>query len=298
MKAIGRRITGFANNQNTVGYLFITPNLLVYLSFVLIPMFTAIVFSFSDFNIMFTRYEFAGFDNYAKAFGDWRFWNALKNTAYYTVLIMLIQPLFSLFVAMQIKQATKINALFRTFFFMPVICSMAIISLLFKFLLNADVGAISYYLAKIGIHWKLLSDPKQALTIIVLVAVWKGFGYGMVIFLAALQGVPEVYYEAAAIDGVNRWQRFIHITIPMIMPTISFIMVTGIIGSFQVFDQAYMMTEGGPVYSTETLVYYIYKLGFKELKMGYAAAIALILFVIIATISLLTFNRTSQSNTD
>ena len=285
----------FTQSQNSVGYLFIAPNILVYVIFSLIPMLCAIIFSMMDFSITWSKVEWVWFEQYAKVFKEWRWWNALWNTAVYAVINVVGTMFLSVMMANLIKEKKAINVVFRSCYFLPVLCSMTVVALVWKFLLDAQIGALQYYLRMVGIRWGLLTDPNQALITVACVSIWKGFGYQMVIFLAALQGVPEVYYEAASIDGVGRFRKFWNITIPQIMPTVSFCLVTSIIGSFQVFDSIYIMTSGGPLYRTETVVTIIYEFAFARLKMGFACAMSICLFIIIAILSLLSLNRTGKA---
>jgi len=294
-KPSGNLLTRFTQSQTTVGYLFVLPNILVYITFSLIPMFCAFVFSMMDFSITWSKIEWVWFEQYQKVFQDWRFWNAMGNTALYSVMTVVGTMFVSLFMANLIKEKKAINVVFRSAYFLPVLCSMTIVALVWKFLLDAQIGAISYYLRQIGLKWGLLTDPDQALIVVAVVAIWKGFGYQMVIFLAALQSVPEVYYEAADIDGVGRFRKFWNITVPQIMPTISFTLITSIIGSFQVFDSVYIMTNGGPLYRTETVVTLIYDFAFVRLKMGYAAAMSIVLFIVIVILSMISLNRTGKA---
>ena len=277
--------------------MFILPQILVQVTFVVIPMLVAIAFSMMDFNIMWTRVNFVGFDNYIRAFNDPRIGNAFMNTTIYTISVVSIQCVISLLIAVMIKEKLRINVIFRSVFFLPVICSMTVIGLVWRFLLDPNIGSISAMLSRFGVNMGFFKDPNQALMTVVVVMVWKGFGYSMVIFLAALQSIPEVYYEAAAIDGVTPWQKLVYITVPSIRPAMGFVVITGIIGSFQVFDSVYMMTNGGPLYRTETVVFYIYNRAFVDLRMGYASAIALMLFAVILIFSLFTFRRTSKVDT-
>ncbi len=291
----GGALRHFAQSQNTVGYIFVLPNILVFIAFSLIPMFTAIIYSMMDFSITWSKIEWVWFEQYQKVFADWRFWNAMGNTAVYSVVNVVGTMFVALMMANLIKEKKAINVVFRSAYFLPVLCSMTIVALVWKFLLDAQIGAVSYYLRQIGLKWGLLTDPNQALMTVAAVAIWKGFGYQMVIFLAALQSVPDVYYEAADIDGVGRFRKFWNITIPQIMPTISFCLVTSIIGSFQVFDSVYIMTSGGPLYRTETVVTLIYDFAFVRLKMGYASAMSICLFIVIVVLSMFSLNRTGKS---
>ena len=297
MSNLAKSVSNFFTDQKRVAYLFIIPQILIQVTFVVIPMFVAFAFSTMDFNIMWTKINFVGLDNYIKAISDPRISNAFLNTTIYTVCVVSFNVVVSLLIAVMIKEKLKINVIFRSVFFLPVICSMTVVGLVWKFLLDPNIGSISSMLLRFGVTMGFFKDPNQSLMTVVVVMVWKGFGYAMVIFLASLQSIPEVYYEAAAIDGVTNWQKLIYITIPSIRPTLGFVVITGIIGSFQVFDSVYMMTNGGPLFRTETVVFYIYNRAFIDLKMGYASAIAIMLFAVILIFSLFTFRKTSNVDT-
>jgi multiple sugar transport system permease protein len=293
------KLSRFINNQHRIGYFFILPSLIILIAFVLIPLLFSFIASLTKLNLTLTDISFIGMDNYTRLFGDARFWNSLQNTAYFTVVVVPVQVVLSLAVAVGISKTNKYNVLLRSIFFLPVVCSMTIISLVFVFLLNNDLGAVAGYLRALGItpiDW--LNDPKWAMPAVIVISIWKNFGFSMVIFLAALQGVSDDYYEASELDGAGKWRRFTSITIPVIMPTIGFVVITTLISSFQVFDQVFIMTNGGPLFKTETLVQYIYNLGFISNDMGYASANAVILFVIIliATMFMLRSMRRSESN--
>jgi multiple sugar transport system permease protein len=219
--------------------------------------------------------KFANTGNYLKLFNDERFWNSLINTLYYTAASVPLQVLTALLVSVAINTKSKYNALLKSIYFLPAICSMTVISIIWSFLLDKDIGIISYYLSLIGVDtiaW--LKDPVWAMPTIILVSVWKTFGFNMVILLAGLQGISESYYEAADMDGAGKVRQFFSITLPMLMPTLGFVIITSIINSFQVFDQVFVMTRGGPLFKTETIVQYIYHVGFEVFNLGYASAAA------------------------
>jgi len=286
------------NSQKGVAYLFIAPSLLIISFFVIIPMICSIVFSFLDFNIMFTKIKFAGFANFIKLFHDHRVKGALFNTFYFTIFEVPLQIIVALVIAVIIKNQSVMNTIFRGVYFIPVICSLTIVALVWEFLLDRDVGIVSFYLKQIGIHWGLLRDPDQAMPLVIIVTVWKNFGFSMVVFLAALQGIPQSLYEAASIDGIRAWDRLFKITIPMMLPTVGFCIITALTAAFQAFDQIYVMTGGGPIFRTETMVYYIYNMAFRTLKLPYASANAVVLFIIILAFSLFTFRRASAHDKD
>lgn len=296
-KAKGWR--AIANDQGKAGYVFIMPSVLVLLLFVMIPLICSIVFGFFKFNVNLTGFRFIGLDNFTSLAGDHRFWNSLKNTVYFTVAAVPLQIVLSLLVAMAISKNSKLNVLLRSVFFLPVVCSMTVVSLMFVFLLNPDLGGIAQYVRMFGfepIDW--LKSEQWAMPTVIMISVWKSFGFTMVILLAALQGIPDSHYEAAELDGANKSQRFQNITLPHLMPTIGFVAVTTFISSFQVFDQVFIMTQGGPLFKTETMVQYIYYKGFTAGDMGFASANAFVLFLIIlaATLVMLRFMRKSEEN--
>ncbi len=277
------------------GFLFVLPSMTVLTIFVFIPLIVAFVFSFFRFDMMFNNFEFLKLDNYIKLFQDGRFFNALWNTIYYTVCTVPLQILISLIVAILVKKQTWFNGLCKTAFFIPAICSMTVISIIWSFLINKDIGVFSYWLQQLGFDTvDLLNSPVWAMPTVILVGLWKNLGFYMVILLAGLNGIDPSYYEAADIDGAGSFQKFRRITIPMLMPTLSFTVVNCIIGSFQVFDQVYIMTKGGPLFKTQTLVQLIYSTAFESFDMGYASTIAVALFVITFIVSVITFGRMTR----
>lgn len=281
--------------RERAGFLFVLPSMTMLTIFVFIPLIVAFVFSFFRFDMMFNNFEFLKLDNYIKLFQDGRFFNALWNTIYYTVCTVPLQILISLIVAILVKKQTWFNGLCKTAFFIPAICSMTVISIIWSFLINKDIGVFSYWLQQLGFDTvDLLNSPVWAMPTVILVGLWKNLGFYMVILLAGLNGIDPSYYEAADIDGAGSFQKFRRITIPMLMPTLSFTVVNCIIGSFQVFDQVYIMTKGGPLFKTQTLVQLIYSTAFESFDMGYASTIAVALFVITFIVSVITFGRMTR----
>ena len=263
--------------------------------FVFIPLIISFVFSFFKFDMMFNNFEFQKLDNYIRLFQDGKFFNALWNTVYYTVCTVPVQIMISLIVAILIKKQSWFNSFCKTVFFIPAICSMTVISIIWSFLINKDIGMFSYWLELLGFEMvDLLNSPVWAMPTVILVGIWKNLGFYMVILLAGLNGIDESYYEAAVMDGAGAFQKFRKITIPMMMPTLSFTVVNCIIGSFQVFDQVYVMTKGGPLFKTQTLVQLIYSTAFESFDMGYASTIAVALFAITFVVSVLTFKHMTR----
>lgn len=285
--------------RERAGLLFVMPSMIIFTVFVFVPLIIAFVFSFLKFDMMFNNFEFQRLNNYIKLIKDGRFWNALLNTMYYTVFTVPLLIGLALIVAVMIKKKGWLSGFCKSVYFIPAICSMTIVSIIWSFLVNPDIGMFSYWFKLLGFEpINVLSSPKWAMPTVILVGVWKNFGFNMVILLAGLNGIDESYYEAANMDGAREGQKFMRITVPMLMPTLSFVVVNSIIGSFQVFDQVYVMTKGGPLFKTQTLVQLIYSTAFDSFNMGYASTIAVALFLITFIISLFTFKAMTEGEED
>jgi multiple sugar transport system permease protein len=233
---------------------------------------------------------FVGLANYEFMVGDERFWNAFRNTVYYTVLAVPGGMIVSLLVAAVMNQKLKGVRLFRTLFFMPVVSSWVAVSVIWITLLDPNAGVLNWLLSLVGlpgVNW--LGDPQWAMPALVIITIWKGLGFTMVIWLAGMQAIPGELYDAARVDGANAVQTFRYITVPLLAPTTVFLLITGIIGSFQVFTPVYVMTKGGPLGSTDVVVYRIFERAFDELRMGYASALAWVLFAVIFTLTVIQF---------
>ena len=277
----------FLAAQNRIGWLFIAPPVILFFLFTALPLIMAVYFSFTSYDII-NAPKWIGLRNYQRIWGDEFFWISLRNTATYTLMYVPSGLILSLCVALFINAKRKFVGLYRTLFYLPVLSSSVANATLWSWIYNPKMGLLNGLLSLFGIAgpaW--LNDTRTAMVSIVIMSLWAGFAGNMMIFLAALKGVPDVYYEAAVIDGASRWQRFTNITIPSIRKTTFFVSTMLIIGTFQVFDAAYLLTSGGPGNSTITMVYYIYNRGFKDLKMGYASALSLVLFAIIFGFSLI-----------
>ena len=264
------------------GYLFIFPAMLGFFLFMLYPMLSGVLISFTKWS-GFGAQEWAGTANYIKMFNDKHFIKAVWNTIYYTLGILTIGVPLALILAVFLNQKfLKGRNFFRAIYYLPVISMMVAVSMLWKWLLSTNHGLVNYFIGLIGlppVNWLL--DPRWAMPGLILMSIWKGTGFNMVIFLAGLQGIPRVYYEVADIDGANWWHKFRHVTLPLLSPATFFIIITTMIHSFQIFQQAYIMTEGGPQESTTTIVYYVYKNAFEWFNMGYACAQAVLLLIIL-----------------
>ncbi len=276
--------------ETWAAYSFLLPNLLGFVVFTFLPVFAALLISLTDWNLL-QPPKWVGLKNFVTLAQDPLFRKVLGNTAVYVLGTVPVQMVLALLVAMALNQSIPGTLFFRAAFFMPVVTSAVAIALVWRWIYNADFGVLNSMLYMIGIndppHW--LTSTKWALPSIMIMSVWQQIGFSMVLFLAGLQGVPEHLYEAARIDGAGPFQRFLFITIPMLTPTTFFVFVINIINSFQVFDQAFIMTSGGPANATNTIVYNIYQNAFQFFKMGYAAAMAWVLFAIIFIVTVVQF---------
>ncbi|TVY08831.1 carbohydrate ABC transporter permease [Paenibacillus cremeus] len=276
-------------SETMVAYYFLLPCIIGFLLFTTIPLVSSLVLSFYDWNIL-SPPKFIGLSNFIRLFTDDDiFITSLKNTVLYVIAVVPFGIGLGLIAAVVLNQQLKGVAFWRAVYFLPVITSTVAISLVWRWIFNPDVGLINVILRGLAVanppSW--IGGVEWALPSIMIVAIWKTIGYNMVIFLAGLQNIPKELYEAASIDGSNRWNSFWHVTVPLLRPTTFFITVIAIINSFQVFGFALIMTEGGPGNATNTLVLYVYQQGFKFFNMGYASAIAWVLFVIILIFTLL-----------
>lgn len=278
---------GFNIRENAVAYSFMAPALLFLSLFLIIPAIFAIYYSFTDYYLLTpSDKHFVGLANYLKVFKDPTFLASLKNIAIFVVCVIPLQVGSALGLALLINKKRRGNIFFKIAFFSPVILSLVVISVLWLYILNPSEGLINSVLQNIGLHPQpFLSSPRQAMVTIVFVSAWQGAGYQMLIFLAGLQNIPNSVYEAARIDGANKWQNFIHITLPLLKPTSILIMVTTLIAAFKLIIQPMVMTQGGPMNSTVTPVYYIYQQGYTERMIGYSSAITVIFGILIGMVA-------------
>jgi len=272
------------------GLLFILPNVLGFMIFIMIPVLVSFGLSFTDWD-GFGDPNFVGFTNYVKMFSNTTFKISFWNTLYFTVVSVPVTLALSLVVANALKDGIKGIKIFRTAFFLPYLSATVAVAVVWQLLYHPSLGPINQVLMSIGIENppKWLSSSDWAMTSIIIMTIWKSVGYYMVIFLAGLQGIPEYLYEASEIDGANKLQQFFKITIPSLSPTIFFTTIIAIINSFKVFDQVYMLTEGGPGRATNVLAYTVYIEAFTRHRMGYASAMAYILFIMIMIVTLVQF---------
>ncbi len=293
-------------------YLYILPALVIIFVFRLVPILLSFIVSFFDWSIVGVG-KFIGLSNYAKLIYDAEFWQSLLNTFYLVIFVVPISLILSLLFATLLNNIKKMKSFFRSIYFIPTVTSMVAISIVWKLIFNQQTGLANFFLAKIGVGplgWlaesrgifllllqnfgieipHYLGGPSLALFSIIIVTIWKGLGYNTIIYLAGLQNIPHVYYEAADIDGAGKIKQFFKITWPLVSPTTFYVLMMTTIITFQVFSQIYLMTGppvGGPLGTTKVIVYYLYDKGFGESNdLSYASAIALVLFAIILTLTL------------
>ncbi len=283
---IGR--TEYNTKESVSGILFALPCIVLSIIFVFLPIFISLMYAFTDANMLrLDRVTFVGLENFARAFEDPDIVNALRNTAIFVACVTPLQFGASLGLAVLLNRVRHCNTFLRWAFFIPVMLSLAVTSMLWMNLLNVQEGLINTFIEILGGERQgFLEDPTQALYCIVFISAWQGAGYQMLIFLSALQNIPKDLYEAASIDQASKWQQFIHITLPSIKPTMVFVLITMLIGAFRICIQPMVMTGGGPLGSTMTMSYYIYKTGIDYRDVGYSSAIALLYTFLIATVSL------------
>jgi multiple sugar transport system permease protein len=276
--------------KHWTSYLFILPNLIGVLVFLAFPVVFAFYMSFTEWDVL-TSPKFIGIANYTKLFTDDNlFWISLWNSTYYVILTVPASIVLGLGLAMAMNQSIRGITIFRAMLYIPVLTSAVAVAFIWRWILNSDVGLLNALLDKLHlpstIGW--LTDPHYAMISLAMMAIWKSVGYYAVIMFAALQGVPKTLHEAAQLDGAGAWRRFINITIPMIAPAILFVTVVSVIGSFQVFDQVFLITNnGGPGTSTYVYNLHLYNNAFSFFRMGYASAMAYILFAILFVITYL-----------
>ncbi len=278
-----------ALRQAAAAWTFLAPSFLHILIFSLGPILFSLLLSFHEWNLIAPARPFVGLQNYRELAGDREFWHSVWNTAVY-VLFVPAGMAVALALALLVNRRMAGSHVLRAIFFLPYITSFVAISLIWRWMFEPDFGLLNAALHVLHLPaqpW--LSSPRTALPSLMLMSVWMYAGYMMIVFLAGLQSIPETLYESARLDGANAWQRFRHITLPMLKPTTLFVLITMVIFMFQVFTAVYVMTEGGPLHATDVIVYHIYRNAWEYLRMGYASAMAWVLFAIVFVITILQF---------
>ncbi len=275
-------------NEYRDGYLFILPWLIGFIIWVAIPMLASAYISLTDWEIV-TPAHWVGIAEFQKLLRDDRFYLSLYNTAYYVLIGVPTHVLLALLAALALNAGIRGIGIFRTLYYLPSVTPAVASAMLWLWLFNAEFGLVNLVLHALGLPGVLwLQDPRWSKPAFIIMSYWS-IGAQMVILLAGLQSIPQHLYEAAVMDGAARFARFRHVTLPLLTPSIFFTLIVGIIGAFQVFTAAYIMTSGGPVNSTLFYVLYLYRTAFENFQMGYASALAWVLFVIILAVTLLQF---------
>jgi multiple sugar transport system permease protein len=275
------------DDQGRAAWLFLAPALIVLGATFFLPIIASLVLSFTDFDIYavarLDNVQVVGPRNYVTLLSSPLFWLALRNTFYFVLVGGPLSLLAALGAALLVNaRLARFKGFFRTIYFAPFVTTLVAVAIVWRYLYHPTYGLLNYALGGLGIgpvDW--LGTPRWAMPAIIVMAVWKSFGYNMLILIAGLQAIPDELYEAAVLDGAGAWRRFRHVTLPMLAPTMVFVGLVTMIGYFQVFAEPYVMTAGGPLRSTTTMVLLMYEEGFRWWRMGYAAAIAFVLFVVI-----------------
>lgn len=276
--------------RNRDAYGFLAVPLLLFLVFTVFALLFAFWLTFHQWSLIEPERPFVGLDNYRDMVVDEGYLRSVVNTFYYTAVSVPATMVIGLGVALLLNLPLRARGLLRTLYFLPVVTPLVVVSIIWKWLYNGDFGLFNFYLLKARLiteplHW--LSDKNLAMPSVIMMSVWSGVGFSMVVYLAALQAIPEELYEAARVDGAGRISQLLNVTVPMLRPTTLFLLVIGIIGSFQVFTQIFVMTSGGPVERTTTMVYYIYEAAFKFYEFGYASTLAFGLFALLFVFTLI-----------
>ncbi|MBR6722175.1 sugar ABC transporter permease [bacterium] len=273
----------FSNNQNFAAWIFILPAILGTFIFIVIPVICSFGLSFADWDLL-NPIKFVGMENYKLLFKDGLFYKILINTVVFALSTSILGVIIPLILASILNSKIRGSEFFKTAYFLPFITPMVVIGIIWAWIFDPNIGLLNQVL-HININW--LYDSKFALPAVIIVSVWKLIGYNMIIFLSSLSSISNSMFEAAKIDGANAYQTFKNVTIPLLSPTIFFVIIITAISSFQVFDLIYLMTQGGPFDSTNVLVYAIYKNAFEYFNVGKASAIAYVLFAIILVLTLI-----------
>lgn len=291
MKEKEKQVRSYWNKPSHAAYLFILPAAILIVTFNIIPLLASFVISMLDMGISFDSAKFIGLDNFKEALADKRFINSMIVTLKFTVIEVPIQMVLGLVLSAMLTKNTFTNKLFRSIYFLPIVCSATAIGIMWQIILHSNVGLVTYWVKALGLgKINFLNTPGLTLWVVIFVSVWRTFGISTIILVSAMQNVPGDYYEAAEIDGAGKVRQFFSITLPSIMPSFWFLLMTRVIGSLQVFDLVFTLTDGGPNFTTETLVTYVYNRAFDVgNRMGYATAMSEFLFLIIMVITLVQY---------
>ena len=276
--------------------ILLLPAIAFFVLLVYYPIVQAFIMSFFRWNLYDDVHKFLGLGNYQRLLNDPNFMISVRNTAVYTFFTVVVGTILALFFAVLLNRKLRLNSLYRFAYIVPIVIPVVTSAVVWEWLFHPSQGLINYFLSFLGvgrIGW--LVDPRYALTAVIIVGIWGHLGFDMIIFLAGLKGIPTVYYDAAKVDGASHWQQVVNITLPELRPVILFVMVVATIRSFEVFGQVYVLTAGGPMRATSTMVYGIYTAAFRSQTMGYASAMAFFLFGILLMLSVIQMRMGRES---
>lgn len=291
-----KKILKYWNKPSRSAYVFLAPSIILLMLFSVLPLAVAFGLSLFDVSITMDSASFIGLDNFVKAFGDPRFLNSLKVTAIFTGIEVPIQVFGAIVIAALITKNNARNKFFRAVYFLPVICSATAIGIMWKMILHSNIGFITAVLQSMGFgKINFLNTPGLTIFVVSFISIWRSFGISAIIYVTAIQQVSRSLYEAAEMDGAGKIRQFFHITMPSIRPTFWYILMTRFAGALQIFDIIYITTNGGPNYTTESTVTYIYSRAFSSRSsMGYASAMSVILFVVIMAITVVMYRKMNE----
>lgn len=287
------KVRKYWNRPEHAAYMFIAPSMILLMLFGILPLVIAFGLSAFDVPMTLNKADFVGLQNYAKAFRDGRFLNSLKITVIFTALEVPIQAFGAIVVAAVLAKNNRRNKFFRAVYFLPVICSATAIGIMWRMILHSNIGLVTAMLQAMGLgKINFLNTPGLTIFVVSFISIWRSFGISAVIYVTAIQQVSADLYEAAEVDGAGKWKQFTNITLPSIRPTFWYILMTRFAGALQIFDIIYTTTNGGPNYTTESTVSYIYVKAFSARgEMGYASAMSVILFVIVMAVTVVLYRK-------
>ena len=293
-----QKLYRYWNRPSRCAYVFLAPSLVLLTLFCVVPLVMAFVLSLFDVNMTMSKFAFVGFGNFIEAFADKRFLNSLKVTAVFTLVELPVQVFVSMIIAAFLTKNTLRNKFYRAVYFLPVICSATAIGIMWKMILNANIGFIPYVLRMLGMgRINFLNTPKLTIYVVAFISIWRSFGISAIIYVTAIQQIDASLYEASEIDGAGKVRQFFAITVPSIRPTFWYILMTRFAGALQIFDIIYTTTNGGPNYTTESTVSYIYTRAFTSAgRMGYASALSVVLFGIIMAVTIVLYGRMNRED--
>lgn len=293
-----QKLYRYWNRPSRCAYVFLAPSLVLLTLFCVVPLVMAFVLSLFDVNMTMSKFAFVGFGNFIEAFADKRFLNSLKVTAVFTLVELPVQVFVSMIIAAFLTKNTLRNKFYRAVYFLPVICSATAIGIMWKMILNANIGFIPYVLRMLGMgRINFLNTPKLTIYVVAFISIWRSFGISAIIYVTAIQQIDASLYEASEIDGAGKVRQFFAITVPSIRPTFWYILMTRFAGALQIFDIIYTTTNGGPNYTTESTVSYIYTRAFTSAgRMGYASALSVVLFGVIMAVTIVLYGRMNRED--